>query len=75
MDRTAPTQTSTPTPTQTLSAADVDAHRAASYVRPAATDSDPDADELLRRARTPRTISSIPRRQVRTAIADQVRGW
>lgn len=40
----------------------------------APTDSDPDADELLRRARSPRTISSIPRRQVRTAIANS-RGW
>ena len=51
------------------------AHEAGSHVRRTPTDSDPSADELLHRARNPRTISSIPRRQVRTAVADRVRGW
>lgn len=41
-----------PSPTPTMSPADVAAHRAASYVRPVTPgDSDPDPDELLRRAR------------------------
>jgi hypothetical protein len=38
-----------------MSAADAAAHRAASYVRPAPTDSDPSADELLHRVRHPRS--------------------
>lgn len=74
MDRTVPTPTQTPA----MSAADERAHAAASYVRSVPTDSDPDADELLNRARNPRTpsrtISSIPRRDVRTAVST-IRGW
>lgn len=31
-------------------------------------------DELLRRARNPRTISSVPRRDVRNTIS-KIRGW
>lgn len=47
----------------TLSAADVAAHQAASYVRRIPVDSDPDADEALRRvrggqARTRRSLAS-----------------
>lgn len=71
MDRTAPTQTSTPT----MSAADERAHELASYIR-TASDRPSQEDEALRRVRpTPdRTISSIPRRDIRTAVS-KIRGW
>lgn len=37
-------------------------------------DSDPDADELLKRVRQPRTLTSYTRRDVRNTIAS-ARGW
>ena len=74
-----PTETSG-TPAERLAAAEVAAHAAASHIRPAKpTDSDPDADELLHRAKNPRTpqprsLTSYQRRDVRNAIAT-MRGW
>lgn len=56
---------STGRPETPLAPADQAAHRAASYVRPARAaaaavgDSDPDADELLRRVHSPRSGLSV----------------
>lgn len=61
------------TPTE-MSPADRAAHVAASYVR-RSSDNPSQEDEALRRARTPsRTISSVQRRDVRTAVSN-IRGW
>lgn len=46
-------------PSSALSPADVAAHHAASYVRPRAVDSDPNADELLHRVRSPRSNLTV----------------
>ncbi|MGW6741678.1 hypothetical protein ACWGDX_13280 [Streptomyces sp. NPDC055025] len=49
-----------PTPTPTLSPADIAAHEASSYVRRSAVVSaDPFADELLHRARNPRSATVV----------------
>lgn len=58
-----------------MSPADTAAHAANSYVRPAPVDSDPNAEEVLRRVRGEQApLSSIKRREVRTTMA-RVRGW